>query len=798
MIRLCCRRAFAPLACLVALAASAADVQKFDVPGLAAPAQILVDPWGVPHLYAASSDDLYFVQGFNAARDRLFQIDLWRRRGLGRLASVYGPDFVEQDRAARLFLYRGDMAREWRAYGSDAQRIAARFVAGLNAYIDLIERDPARLPFEFAYLGYRPEKWQPEDVVRIRSHGLTRNLVSEVSRAFMACRAGLKADEVRVRLSPRWETRVPDGLDPCIPPEVMRVYTLATQGVVVAGREGRRSAADDQSRLAQDPSRSPLEGSNAWAVAPARSATGRPILASDPHRSLATPSLRYIVHLNAPGLSVIGGGEPALPGVSIGHNGTIAFGLTIFSTDQEDLHVYEIDTDQPGRYRYRGAWEAMKRVTETIPVRGRDPVTVELPFTRHGPVIHVDRQQGRAYAVRSAWFAPGMAPYYGSLRYMRARNFAEFRQAMAHWGAPSVNQVYADAAGQIGWVTGGLAPRRRNFDGLMPTPGDGRFEWDGFWAADQLPWALNPTAGWLASANEQNLPAGYPAAERKLGFEWPQSTRWQRVSETLAAQPKHGIDDSLRLQNDLLSVAARRLQAVLRGVRVADPRAQSALRMLLDWNAIGAGESAAAALFEVWWSRHLGPAVKDALLPDAAARFLRAADVELLLDTMQQPGPALGTAPSARRDEIVDRTLAAAWADLQQLAGPDPKVWRWDNLHHVRLDHPLANAADEATRARLNVGPFPKAGGGDSVNVSSYDPSTFRQLGGASFRIVVDVGDWDQSRAMNSPGQSGDPASAHYRDLAPLWIKGGYFPLLYSRAKVEAAAVRRIELTPVK
>lgn len=770
------------------------------VPGLVAPARILIDPWGVPHLYAASADDLYFVQGFNAARDRLFQIDLWRRRGLGRLAAVFGPDFVEQDRAARLFLYRGDMAREWRSYGPDAQRIATRFVAGLNAYIDLIGRDPAKLPFEFGHFGYAPEKWQPEDVVRIRSHGLSRNLGSEVSRAIVACRAGLQADAVRIRLSPRWDTRIPQGLDPCIPPEVMRVYTLATQGVVMAGHTVRRSAADADAefRLVQDTQATAPEGSNAWAVAPARSATGRAILASDPHRSLATPSLRYLVHLNAPGLSIIGGGEPALPGVSIGHNGTIAFGLTIFSADQEDLYVYETDRAQPNRYRYRGGWESMKLVTESIPVRGRPPVSVELPFTRHGPVIHVDRGRDRAYAVRSGWFEPGTAPYFGSIHYMRARNFAEFKRAMARWGAPSENQIYADVAGNIGWVTGGLAPIRHHWDGLMPVPGDGRYEWAGFWSGEQLPSALNPKAGWLASANEQNLPAGYPVGERKLGFEWPPATRWQRLAEVLQTMPKVGIEDSMRLQTDLLSVAARRLQAVLRGVRLNDARAQAGARLLLDWNAIETGDSAATALFELWWSRHLGPAVKDALLPRAAARLIRTADVELLLDTLEQPGPALGAGPVARRDAIVEQSLAAAWAELQQLAGPDPAAWRWDRLHHVLLAHPLADAAGAATQARLNVGPFPREGGGDTVNVSGYDPATFRQLGGASFRIVIDVGDWDNSRAVNTPGQSGDPASPHYRDLAPLWLKGDYFPLLYTRPRVEAAAVRRIELVPVK
>jgi penicillin amidase len=794
------RHAFAGLACLGALLAPASHAQQIPVPvpGLAAPAQILVDAWGVPHLYAASADDLYFVQGFNAARDRLFQIDLWRRRGLGRLASVFGANFIEQDRAARLFLYRGDMAREWRSYGADAQRTATRFVEGINAYIDLIGREPSKLPFEFGHFGYAPEKWQPEDVVRIRSHGLTRNLGSEVSRALVACRSDLKSDQVRIRLSPRWETKIPEGLDPCIPPEVMRAYTLATQGVLVAGRDVRRSAIEGDLHVAADERPAPPEGSNAWVVAPARSATGRPILASDPHRSLATPSLRYIVHLNAPGLSVIGGGEPALPGVSIGHNGTIAFGLTIFSTDQEDLCVYETRDGQPNEYRYKGAWEKMNVVTESIAVRGREPVSVELLFTRHGPVIHADPRQARAYAVRSAWFEPGMAPYFGSIDYMHARNFTEFRRAMARWGAPSENQLYADVAGNIGWVTGGLAPKRPNWDGLLPVPGDGRYEWAGFWSGEQLPFALNPKSGWLASANEQNLPGGYPYHERKLGFEWPPATRWQRVAETLKSRPLLSIEDSMRLQNDLLSISARRLQAVLRGVRLNDTRAKAAARLLLEWNAVETGGSGAAALFEVWWSRHLGPAVKDALLQPAAARLIRTTDAELLLDTMEQPAPALGSRAVARRDELVDRSLAMAWAELQQLGGTDPAAWRWDKLHQVLLAHPLANATDEATRARLNVGPLPKQGGGDTVNVSAYDPASFRQIGGPSFRVVIDVGDWDNSRAMNTPGQSGDPSSPHHHDLVPMWLKGEYFPLLYTKARVEAAAAQRIELVPAK
>ena len=811
--------------------------QTITVPGLAAPAQILVDTWGVPHIYAASDDDVFFVQGFNAARDRLFQIDLWRRRGLGQLAAVFGPNFVEQDRAARLFLYRGDMAKEWAVYGRNAQRIAARFAAGINAYIDLTGREPARLPFEFSHFGYRPEKWAAEDVVRIRSHGLTRNVASEMWRAAVACRADLAADEVRSSLSPPWQTQMPVGLNPCLAPEALRVFGLATQGVSVSPSDVRRAQAggaldplpEPTPKVAVLEDASNFQGSNAWVVGPARSATGRPILASDPHRLHSAPSLRYIVHLNAPGLNVIGGGEPALPGVSIGHNGTVAFGLTIFAIDQEDLYVY--DTRSAGfgepaslEYRYQGRWEKLRVVKETVAVRGRPAQPVELLFTRHGPVTFVDSQRQRAYAVRTGWAEPGMAPYFGSIDYMRAKNFKDFQRAMAKWGAPAENQVYADTAGNIAWVTGGLAPKRPNWDGLLPVPGDGRFEWAGFWTGAELPWVLNPKQGWFATANEQNLhdphdshnsqnPGNppYPWRERKLGFEWTPPWRFQRIAEVLRGQPKHSLEDAMRLQNDLLSVPARRLLALIKPLAFGDAKAQQAQALLGGWDAQVRGDSAAAALYQVWWSRHLGAALRARLLTPAAAALIRHTDEVLLMQMLEGPQgtPSRASQPSqpsqtsrwgadavAKRNAVLETSLSAAWADMQTLGGGDPGKWQWSRLHQGFFPHALASAADAATQARLNVGPVPKQGGGETVNMSGYDPATFRQFAGASFRLVLDVGAWDNSRAVNAPGQSGDPASPHYRDLVPLWLKGEYFPLLYSREAVEAAVAQRIELVP--
>ncbi|MEP7281486.1 MAG: penicillin acylase family protein, partial [Rubrivivax sp.] len=629
-----------------------------------------------------------------------------------------------------------------------------------------------------------------------RSHGLTRNLASEVWRATMACRSTLKIDEIRAPLSPPWETAIPVGLDPCIPPAALRDYVLATQRVLVSGRGGKRSARDAPPSLAMADGGAPWQGSNAWVVAPARSATGRPILASDPHRVNAAPSLRYIVHLNAPGLDVIGGGEPALPGISIGHNGRVAFGLTVFAIDQEDLLVYETDAAEATAYRYRGRWEKLRVVTESIAVRGQRPETVELRFTRHGPVTYIDRAKRRAYAVRSVWFEPGTAPYFASIQYLRAKSFTEFRQAMSGWGTPAENQVYADVDGNIGWVAGGRAPRRPNWDGLLPVPGDGRYEWSGFWPGAQLPWLLNPVSGWFASANEMNLPAGYPYRERKLGFEWPAGSRQQRISEVLGSLPKVSLEDSMRLQNDVVSLPARRLQAVLRSLQFDDARARSAATLLLGWDARASTDSAAAALFEVWWSRHLDPAFRKAVLPASAASLIRATDADVLLGSLERPEQRWSRDAVTRRDAVLGTSLGAAWVDMQQLAGVDPARWQWGRLQQALFPHALANAADAPLRARLNVGPMPRQGGGATVNLSSFDPDNFRQVGGPSFRVVLDVGAWDNSRAVNAPGQSGDPASPHYRDLAPLWLEGAYFPLLYSRDRIEAALSQRIELLP--
>jgi penicillin amidase len=535
--------------------------ETLRVPGLEAQAEIIVDRWGIPHIRATTRRDIFFVQGFNAARDRGWQLDIWYKRGLGRMAADFGPGFLAQDRAARLFLFRGDMAAEWAAYGTDETRsIVEAFVAGVNAFNALGNHAP-----EFAAMGTRPASWVAEEMMSIRSHALVRNAISEVARAHVMHHADAQTDLARRSIEPEWTPIVPEGLDLAdITADVLDNFRLATVGPKFPPERLACTLADAWKwTKVTELGDVTLQGSNNWVVAPSRTDTGRPILASDPHRAHALPSLRYIVHLDGPGLNAIGTGEPAVPGISFGHNGTAAFSLTIFPMDQEDLYVYETHPDDPTRYRYNGGWEQMSEITETIAVKGEADQTVSLRFTRHGPVVAEHLAKNRAFAIRSVWAEPGTFAYFASLACMQATTPAAYEAAVSHWRAPSINHLYADTAGNIAWWARGLVPVRTTWDGLLPAPGDGRHEWQGFHRPDELPSAINPPAGWFATANEMNLPPGFPIDERRIGFEWSEHSRTDRIHQVLGAQDQHSIAQSMKLQTDSISLPGLRMRAVV-------------------------------------------------------------------------------------------------------------------------------------------------------------------------------------------------------------------------------------------
>jgi penicillin amidase len=784
-----------------ALSALAQTEGRIGLSGLQKPVKVLRDEWGIAHIYAETQDDLFFTQGFVAAQDRLWQMDLWRRVGEGKLAEVLGPRAVERDRFARLIRYRGDMKAEYESYAPDARQIIEAFVRGVNAQIEL-SKD--RLPIEFQLTGSKPEPWTPEVcLTRMAGYVMTRNASTEVLRAQLAHQfireivedligidfqlkpaeeygraRGLGKVAEWIETDPPRKLELPDGLD----------------WKDLEGIDGRILAAANAASATV--SFNPNDGSNNWVIDGTMSATGNPILANDPHRTIALPSLRYMVHLVGPGWNVIGAGEPALPGVAAGHNERVGFGFTIVGIDQQDLYVEETNPENPNEYRYRGKWERMRVEREQIKVKGEaQPREVELKFTTHGPVIYEDQERHRAYALRWVGSEPGTAGYLASLTLNRVQNWKEFLAAMERWKVPSENLVYADVDGNIGWVAAGMAPIRKGWSGLLPVLGaEGKYEWQGFLPVSALPQSFNPPEHFIATANHNILPPGY---KHELGYEWANPIRFRRIAEVLgSAKGKFNIADFEKLQHDEVSLPARELTAVLREAKGVKPELRPFVEMLTSWDCNLGRDSTAAALFEIWLPK-LTPAVFKRHVPEAAWRVV-AGRISLLktIDALKNPSPQWFRGEDARggRDAMLLTSLEEAVKEARERLGDDASKWRWGKLHVATFTHSLSTDAER--RALFNLPPVERGGDGNTVNNTSG--SNFRQNHGASFREILDVSDWDRSVATSVPGQSGQPGSKHYGDLLPLWAEGKYFPLLYSKQKVEAMAKQRLTLEPVR
>ncbi|MFM2146809.1 MAG: hypothetical protein RL732_1645, partial [Bacteroidota bacterium] len=490
---------------LVLLISSGTGAQELSpaLKGLTAPAEVIRDTNGVNHIYAGNTHDLFFLQGYLAATDRLFQFECWRRQATGTVAELLGPAELKRDIGARLFRFRGDMNKELSHYHTDGKAIINAYVDGVNCRIDQVIHNPTLLPEEFRILGIVPGKWTPEVVVS-RHQGLLSNVEEELKVG----RAVALAGEEKVKELYWFHPKQPDiRLDPFITREMLSADIL---GLYSAFRKPLRFESTSAGLALNDGFTLPeAEGSNNWVVAGKKTANGFPILANDPHRAISVPSLRYLVHLVAPGWNVIGAGEPTIPGISIGHNETGAWGLTIFETDAEDLYAYELNPDDLREYRYQGQWKKMETIMERIPVKGQDTVTQTLYYTIHGPVCFIDSARKRGYAIRCGWLEPGGAPYLASLRMDQATDWNEFRDACAYSHIPGENMVWADRKGNIGWQVVGISPVRNTHSGLVPVPGDGRYEWSGYIPMLQRPSVANPEKGFWSTANQQLTPENY-------------------------------------------------------------------------------------------------------------------------------------------------------------------------------------------------------------------------------------------------------------------------------------------------
>ncbi|MCI0460482.1 MAG: penicillin acylase family protein [Gemmataceae bacterium] len=745
---------------------------EITLAGLKEPVEVLRDRWGVPHIYAKNAADLFFAQGFVAAQDRLFQLDLWRRVATGETAEVIGKEGLEADRFARLIRYRGAMDAEWASYSPDTKQILTAFTRGINACIDHVGK---RLPIEFQLLGIQPKKWQPEDCLgRMSGIVMSSNFRAELARARLIGALGIEGAR---------------RLAPTDPPLAYALAPGIASGELDPGvLAGYRSAV----RTLTFPLR-PTESNN-WVIDGTLSASGKPMLAGDPHRALAVPALRYLVHLNAPGWHVIGSGEPALPGVALGHNDHIAWAITIVTTDQTDIYVEETHPLDPTQYRVGQRWERMKLVREPVRVKGEaEPVELKLFFTSHGPVIHQDVKRRRAYALKWAGSEPGGAAYLGSLAVGRARDKQTFLEAVKSWKIPALNIVYADKNDTIGWVAAGLTPVRKGWDGLLPVPGaEDRYKWAGYLPVEDLPQTFNPKSHLVATANHNILPPGY---KHSISHEFAPPYRFQLVKARLEAKKPLTLQDFQSIQHEETSLPGQALARLAGAVDMQDPRLEPYAKLLAGWDGVLSKGSAAGALYAIWLQElqdaFYRPRLPEELLEDGRSL----SGLPVMLAALEKASPAwFGESARYERDRLVRTTFTRAVERAKSLLGPDAKQWRWGKLHTATFRHALAGLGPAHAQA-FNLGPVERGGDAQTPNNTRHDEQ-FRQVHGATYRQVFDLADWDRGLATSVPGQSGQPGSPHYGDLLPLWAEGRYFPLAFSRTKVEEVTRHRLRLAP--
>jgi penicillin G amidase len=801
--------AYAVLALLICSQASFAQELKID--GLKEPVEVIRDKYGVNHIYAKNEHDLFFAQGYCAAKDRLFQFEIWRMQATGTSAEVFGEKELKRDMGIRRFRYRGNLKQELNHYHSNGEAIITAFTNGVNACILEALKDPSKLPLEFKLLGIKPKEWTP-DVVISRHQGLLGNIGEEINIARQVATIG--SDKVRELDIFEPGTPLLD-IDPAINKQrlfddVTELYDayrsalkVTPKDVVVSANTNEteyRALALQDDKDYQAMIHGSVIGSNNWIVSGSLAQNGYPMLANDPHRALSAPSLRYMVHLNAPGLSadeagwnVVGGGEPTIPGVSIGHNDHGAWGLTIFAIDGEDLYVYELNPDNKKQYKYQGRWEDMRVIKDTIHVKGSSDVYVEHLYTRHGPISHLDEKNNTAYAMRCAWLEPGGAPYLASLRIDQATTWNEFREACMFSHIPGENMIWADRKGNIGWQAVGIAPIRKNWSGLVPVPGDGRYEWSGYLPINLLPNVYNPSKGFWATANENLVPYNYEH-NNAVGASWEETYRADRVNEVLGSGKKITMADMMRLQVDYLSIPARNLVPFLKDLKAIDSKTESARQMLLSWDYVVDKNSVAAAIY-VAWENKLKEQVIPLFVPQNAHSMYKYIPITRIIEWVTTARPEFGKNPIDDRNTFLISSLDATVKDLAKKLGPDMKKWRYGQPanHHVLIKHLLSNAVDDATRKKLEAGPLPRGGYSSTPGMTGR---TDNQTSGASFRIVVDTKDWDQSMFTNTPGQSGDPDSPFYRNLFPIWANDQHFPVYFSREKIENNFASKLTLTP--
>ena len=741
----------------------------FRLLGIDERGEVLRDSYGVPHIYAKTEHDLWYLQGYVTAQDRLFQMDLYRRAGSGRLAEVLGEPALDADRQMRTFGLARVAAQELPLLREDTRAALQAYADGVNKFL---EGHGESLPIEFIILGYRPYPWTVVDsivVAKLQVYDAANNYTQELLRASLAKRFGTG---VLGTLMPD-----PSGRAPAIDE---RAWT-AVAGLLSLGTSSPGTLALD----AILPGSGDGIGSNCWALAGSRTASGKPILAGDPHLAVRNPSIWYEIGLEGPGYKLVGFSFAGIPGLVIGHNDRIAWSFTYAYTDTQDLFVERQDPIDPRRYEYRGSFEAATVVRETITVKGRaDPVFENVTITRHGPIVTpILKDQTAQLALR--WTALDPGPLLDFIfELARARNWSEFRAAAADFNGAAVSACYADADGHIGYQLVGRLPARSG-DGQMPVPGwTGDYDWTGVLPADANPSIADPPSGIVINANDR--PTQDPHVVGYMG-EWDPGFRATYIAQRLAGTGKADLGAMRSLQTDFTSLPVARFREAILAASPTTPRARDAQAAVRAWDGGLAADSPAAAIYESWLVRMCDRVFKDKLGPSLYRDYAGAARIIFALYQLvgRPSDPWFGEVgdPAVRgRDAIAGVALDDAAKDLASRFGAEQSGWRWGDLHTITFAHPLAIGP---LGILLNIGPLKRPGDGYSVNNQAYSINApFAVSSHPSERMLADLADLDASLSVTPEGESGQPGSKYWGNQVRLWAAGEYKPMRFSREKL--------------
>ncbi len=772
---------------------------RLSAPGLREPVAIDRDADGVPHIRARSEADAYFALGYVHAQDRLWQMEAMRRFGAGRLSEALGRQTLGLDRTMRaLGLYR----TAERIYGGLDPRVQAGLIAytqGVNAYLD---NHSGAWPIEFYVVGLRPEPWKPADSLvwgQLMSLRLSGDWRSELTRQRLAR-----------RLSPEQLEQLLDK-----PSQNGPITIEAPQ------RQSERAAPNDHAaytppldvaerllietaRLLPDASvMGPGTASNSWALAGNLTASGKPLLANDPHLGLELPSTWYLARIEAPGLSISGATAPGVPFHVLGHNGRIAWGFTNTGSDVQDLFVERTDPNDGMRYLTpEGSLPFVTR-NETIKVRGADDVILTLRETRHGPVMSdlmsesvQDLPAGDLLAFAAAGLRDDDRSAQALYFLNRARDWDSFRSAVSDFHSPQQNIAYADVDGNIGLYVAGRVPLRKRGEGLFPVPGwTGDYDWVGFVPFDELPHSYNPASGRIANANNRVVGPDYPYP---LGRDWTEPFRIERIEQVIAGTAQHDADGMIALQGDVRSLVPAALLPLMLPAMRATPLDQGRYAGVIDglaaWDGTMARERAEPLIFNSWLRELTRLIAADELGPLFASSWrAQPAFIANVLRQDQRWCDDIVTAEAEACEALIQRAFVTAMGKLVAAYGEDPTLWRWGDAHVARLNNRvLARVPGLGALSDIDL---PTPGDDSTVNRGSTsirdEANPWSHVHGPGLRAVYDLADLDRSRFIIAGGQSGNPLSRHYGDMATRWRDLGYVVL-----PRQTPAPQRLVLTP--